>query len=262
VCSVSGNTLSKLASGLCTVVATQDGTDFYTAASMSRDIPIGATAAPALTFLSGYNTWANGTALTTKESGVVETPERNVWWCPDCSMATSGDGNSFTFTTTSGDPPAADWASSRALFWIHAANLKELNPAGDTLAGVRIDAQAALNFNLAQNAEWFGTGANGVNIEMFLGHFNLKNGKDACNVTLKATLTPTAAAATNYSIGLRDGFALAESCGLAGLDLWSELQDYPVSRIKFSAVEPNGKAKGAAGNYQTQYTLSGAITFQ
>lgn len=256
VCSVSGNTLTKLANGLCTVVATQDGGDYYASPTMSRDIPIGTGKAPPLTFLSGYKD-----VDTTKEAGAIG-KDGNQWWCADCDRSVSGDGSSFTFTATSNEPPAAWWASSRARFWIHAASLTDLSAITNTPFGVRIDAQSALKFNLAQNAEWFSTGTNGVNIELVLGHFNLNNGKDACNVTLKATMRPTAAAATNYSIGLRDQFTISETCGLTGLDLWTELQDYPISRIRFSAVEPNGKVKSAAGNYQTRYTLTGPIIFQ
>jgi hypothetical protein len=130
----------------------------------------------------------------------------------------------------------------------------------DTGKGLRIDAQEALKFNLTQNAEWFGAANNKFNVELGIGHFNLKDGK-ACNVILKATVQPTAAAA-DYTLGLKDKFAISETCGLTGLDLWNELQDYPIGEIKFSAVQPNGQVASSDGSYQTQFKLTGPIIFQ
>lgn len=255
VCTVSGNTMSKIADGLCTVVATQDGGEYYASPTMKRDIPIGTASAPELTFLTGYTD-----VNTTKQLGTVG-QSGNQWWCADCERTVSADGSSYTMKAMSNDPPGDWWASQRAQVWMFAANLKELSTIANTPFGLRIDAQAALKFNLAQNTEWFSTGANGMNIELFLGHFNLKDSKP-CNVTLKATIKPSTAAATNYSVRLKDQFTISEDCGLAGLDLWTELQDYPISQIKFSVVKANAEVKTPGSNYQTQYTLTGPITFQ
>jgi hypothetical protein len=81
-------------------------------------------------------------------------------------------------------------------------------------------------------------------------------------VALKATVQPAAADATDYSVGLKDQFAFSETCGLSGLDVLNEVQNYPVLEMKFSAVQPNGQVKNAASKYQTQFKLTGPIYFQ
>ena len=250
VCTVSGTSVSKLADGLCTVKATATGDDFWADQSVEKSIPIGTGMAPELTFLSTFKFLSSFPIQ-------IGHAENNDWWCADCTLIgpKPDDGSFFTFSST---PP--DWAPNHASFTIYGGGMKAGNGAsflpsttGNEFRGTRIDAQAALKFNLAQNAEWFGTGKNGVNVELLLGHFNL-NGGNACNVTLKATVTPTVAASTNYSVGLKDKFAISETCGLTGLVLWDEVQDYPVIGVKFSAVTPYAP--------KTDFTLSGSITFQ
>jgi hypothetical protein len=87
-------------------------------------------------------------------------------------------------------------------------------------------------------------------------------------VSLKATVKPTAAAATDYSVGLKDKFALNQTCDLTDLDLWTELQTYPVIEIKFSPVRPQGETGTMSNDVppKTQYvsamTLTGPIYFQ
>jgi hypothetical protein len=250
VCTVSGTSVSKLADGLCTVKATATGDDFWADQSVEKSIPIGTGMAPELTFLSTFKFLSSFPIQ-------IGHAENNDWWCADCTLIgpKPDDGSSFTFTST---PP--DWAPDHSTFTLYGGGMKGANGAaslpsttGNEWRGTRIDAQAALKFNLAQNAEWFATGKNGVNVELLLGHFNL-NGGNACNVTLKATVTPTVAASTNYSVGLKDKFAISETCGLTGLVLWDEVQDYPVIGVKFSALTPYAP--------KTDFTLSGSITFQ
>ncbi|MTV38512.1 hypothetical protein [Duganella radicis] len=263
VCSVSGNALSKLANGLCVVTATQSGDDIFESVKLDRSIPIGTEKAPALTFLSGYQDTS-----TTKEQGSIGTysgSNADGYWCGGswCGSAVSADGGSFSYfySIQPADPVGLNgyWG-----FTMMAGTLKEMNKGTDTLLGVRIDAQAALKFNLAQNSEWLSTGKNAINVDLYLGHYTLKDGKD-CNVKLRAVVTPTQAAATDYSIGLRDKFTVNESCGLTGLDLWNELQDYPIAKIEFSAVNVNTTVSStgtAAPTFTSKLTLTGAISFQ
>lgn len=263
VCSVSGSTLSKLANGLCVVTATQSGDDIFASVKLDRSIPVGTEKAPALTFLSGYKDTA-----TTKELGSVGTyagSSADGWWCGGswCGSAVSGDGGSFSYFYSI---QPADPAGLGAYygFTMMAGTLSAMASGTDTLTGVRIDAQAALKFNLAQNSEWFSTGKNAINVDLYLGHYALKDGKD-CNVKLRAVVTPTQAAAADYSVGLRDKFTVNEACGLTGLDLWSELQDYPISKIEFSAVNTNTTVSStgtAAPTFTSKLTLTGAISFQ
>jgi len=139
---------------------------------------------------------------------------------------------------------------------------------------VRVDAQANLKFRLAQNAEWFATGSNKINVDLILGHFVLAGGKDACNVKLRAVVTPTAAAATDYEISLKD-FSFKDinadndkdkgTCGLSNLVVLNELQDYTISKIEISAVSVNTSVSVTTPTdptYPTEITLIGAITVQ
>jgi hypothetical protein len=84
-----------------------------------------------------------------------------------------------------------------------------------------------------------------------------------CNVTLQSMFTPTAAAATDYSVGLKS-FTIVESCGMTGLDPWIEMQDYPISKIDFIADSSNVSVvlPGTTSTVRTRGTLTGPITFQ
>lgn len=261
VCTVNGTTLTKVANGMCTITATAKGDDYYATMTVDRNIPIGTATANPLTFLTGYKDGQHS------NEGVIGRPG-NQWWCPEaCDEKVSSDGKSFTYSVTWGAPPQpSDWDYSYApQFFLFAPGLTESNldtdsgyPVGDfrpSALGLRIDAQAALKFNLAENTGWFNSTNNRFNVELGLSHFNMKDGK-ACHVMLKATVQPTAAAA-DYSIGLKDKFAISETCGLSGLDVWNELQDYSIAEIKFSAVQPNGTS-----GYKTAFTLTGPIIFQ
>ncbi|MCS0580091.1 hypothetical protein NX784_00650 [Massilia pinisoli] len=244
VCTVSGSTLTKLDNGMCAVTATTVADDFAAAGLKTINIPIGTALPTALTFLSGYKD-----GDTTNEGGGIG-HHGNWWWCDSCDKSTTSTDLSFT---SQGTDPAKE------TFWIHAAGLKAgasdgiaLNQGGDTLNGPQIDIQENLKFNLAVNPEWVATGNDGIKIDLVLGHFNLKGG-NACNVTLTTTLKPTVAAATDYSLNLKDNFSISEACGLAGLDMWNELQSYPVSMIQFTQVAPMNGSK---------MVLSGPILFQ
>jgi len=266
VCAVSGNSMVKVANGICTITAAQAGDDIFAPAASVKNIPIGTATSPALTFLSGYTDSAH-----TAEGGAIggsAGSNMNGWWCNgSCTTTVPADGSSFAFgfNLKLDQPNDGSWIGGYWGMYVLPAGLADLNKAGDTVSGLHIDAQAAMKFNLAQNLEWFNSSDNKVNVDLILGHFALKNGKDACNVTLRAVLAPTAAAATDYSLGLKDKFTISESCGLTGLDLWNELQDYPISKINFGADSMNVSVSStglAKPTYPSQLTLAGPITFQ
>jgi hypothetical protein len=266
VCTVSGTTLTKVGNGICTVTATQAGDDFYAEIKSEKNIPIGTATSPALTFLSGYKDISH-----TKEGGTINGyagADANGWWCAgSCTTTVPADGGSlaFSFDLNLKQPGASG-------YWqldMFAANLNDVAKGADTLSGLRIDAQSAMKFNLAQNPEWFSSSNNKLNIYLTLGHHVSKPDQDPtkpasdCNVTLKATVTPTSAAATNYSVGLKDQFTISDSCGLTGLDLWNELQDYPIAQIRLEAASPNFTvATAGTTTYETKATVSAPITFQ
>ena len=285
VCSVSGETMTPLADGICTVTATQAGTDIYAVGTADKNIPIGTEKPAKLNFLTGYkDSRGDNDGFATNEGGRLGHPGNNMWWCLNCEEAVSNSGNTFTHTASWDTPPhVGDWNYNAALFTLFGPNINgaDLWADSDTFGyrgginaftlptatpkGVQIEIEGALNFNLAQNPEWFGSSDNTFNVELFLGHFNPSQ-KDseghACNVTLKTTVKPTTAAATDYNLNLRNQFAISESCGLSGLDIWTELQAYPVVEIKFSAAKSNSDVANSAGKYVNQFTLTGPIYFQ
>jgi len=293
ICSVSGNTMTPLANGLCTVTATQAGNDTYAATIVDKNIPIGTELPAKLNFLTAYDD-----SNSAKEGGVGHAG--GFWWCFDCTHNVSSDGTSLTFAGTFDSPPAG-WQYDHAAFELYApgiaatdlwyaSNTSPANPnegngayrAGVSAAafstpsatpkGAQVDIQGNLHFNLAQNPEWFNSTDNRFSVEIFLAHFNtsklLDSDGHACYVSLKATVKPTTAAATDYSIGLKDKFALNQTCDLTDLDLWTELQTYPVIEIKFGAVTPQGETTTLSNDtppkpkYVSAMTLTGPIYFQ
>lgn len=270
VCTVSGSTLTKVANGMCTVTGTQPGDDIYATTSVVRNIPIGTAQADPLTFLTGYKD-----ASHTNEQGAIGgsgLTSENGWWCNGlCTTTVASDGSSFTFDFTATLPKAPDgrWIGSGFDMYALAPTLPDLVKGADTTIGVRIDAQAAINFNFAENPEWFSSSDNKVNVKLILGHYvavpdsdPTKPAKD-CNVTLQSQFTPTAAGPTNYSVNLKS-FTVVEACGLTGLDPWIELQDYPISKVDFAADSANVSVPlpGTTATVRTRGTLTGAITFQ
>jgi len=170
----------------------------------------------------------------------------------------------FDFTATLPTAPDGRWIGAGFDMYALAPTLSDLAKGADTNAGTRIDAQAAIKFNFAQNSEWFASSNNKVDVKLILGHhaFVGTDNKD-CNVTLQSVFTPTSASPTAYSIGLRE-FTIVESCGLTGLDPWFELQDYPISKIDFAADAANISVplSGTTTTFRTRGTLTGPITFQ
>ena len=271
VCSVNGNSFLKLANGLCSITATQEGGDIFVTTSVVKNIPIGTEKARELVFLTGYS--ADGSS--TKEGGSVGTyagSNLDGWWCGDpewCASTVTGDGASFSYSykMQPKDPhhPNSDgWMGGYWGFSMLAGGLKDLVKTGDTTTGVRIDAQAALKFRMAQNAEWFATDNRKVNVDLILGHFVLKPDNSACNVKLRAELQPLAVAATDYAVSLKT-FNFSETCGLQDLVVLNELQDFAIAKVEFSAVSVNTTVSSTPMDYPTyptQLTLTGGITFQ
>jgi len=290
ICSVSGTTMTPLANGMCTVTATQAGNDTYATLTADKNIPIGTELPPKLTFLDTYNDDPNTTGGGVGHAG-------GFWWCFDCAHTVSSDKTSLTFSAVYKDNPPAAWQYDHGSFKLYGPNImatdlwfptnsptnekngtyrdgvsaSAFTPPLATPKGAQVDIQGNLHFNLAQNPDWFNSADNSVNVEIFLAHFNtnkLDSNGNACYVSLKATVKPTAAAATDYSVGLKDKFALNQTCDLTDLDLWTELQTYPVIEIKFSPVRPQGETGTMSNDVppKTQYvsamTLTGPIYFQ
>jgi len=282
VCTVSGNTMTKVGNGLCSIKA-EVVDDIYAPGTIIRSIPIGTAQAAAVTFLSGYKDQGH-----TNENGGIGgggfTSESG-WWCEGsdagthgsshCTTTVAADGSSFAFdfTVQLGTAPDGRWIGAGFDMFALGPAVSDLAKGADTTAGLRIDAQGGITFNFAENDEWFSSSNNKVNVNLILGHHAMvPDGTDDkgnpktkdCNVTLQATFAPASAAPTQYSLDLKKDFKISEACGMTGLDLWTELQDYPIAKIDFAAVSSNISvpASGTTTTFRTRGTLTGPITFQ
>jgi len=279
VCTVSATTLALVSRGQCSITASQAGDgDYAAAAPVTVTFAVGDAPPPVLTFASGYQS-----TTSTIEGGGVSTyagSNKDGWWCSDpnwCSSSINTDGSAFTFSysiqpSDPNHPNSDNWMGAYFGFQIFAPGVTAFSSTGNTTAGLQIDKQSTLRFQLAEDPVWYGTIASNahnadVKVTLVLGHFALKasNNNSACNVALQAILTPSSASVQGYEIQLGSFSAFSESCGLAGLEAATELQTYPVVQIKFDAATTNTSASTTTPtnpSYPTALTLSGAITFQ
>ena len=285
VCTVSGATLTLVSRGVCSITATQPGDANYTAApSANVSFNVGDTPPPVLTILSGFKSTSS-----TIEGGSVDGyagSNMDGWWCfnsqwspsgtpaPRCASALGTDG-SFTFSYSILIDPAHPnndgWLGAYFGAEMMAAGVGSISSTGNTTTGVQVAKQTTLKFNLGENTEWFGTigpkdpathNAD-VKVTLVLGHFALKNG-GACNVAVNSTFTPTAASVQPYEMQLSGFTSFSETCGLT-LNAATELQTYPIVKVKFDAVQANTTVSRTPApnlNYPTEITLSGAVTVQ
>jgi hypothetical protein len=286
ICSVSGNTMTPLANGMCTITVEQDGNDYYMPAlltdettlgkamalAMSKNIPIGTEKPAMVNFLSGYKDGDHTIEGLIGHAG-------NQWWCDGCDRSVSSDGSTFTFTSTFDKAPQASeyYKASFQLFatgigdndvantdTVYRATVKDdpfLVPDPASPKGARVDIQTALHFRLAENPEWFGSANNQVKVEMFLAPTKKADGS-VCRMVLQSTVQPTAAAATDYTISFKDNFTFSEACGISAPDVATYVQLLPVVELRFSAVQPNGQVANAASKYVSQFMLTGPVYFQ
>lgn len=190
------------------------------------------------------------------------------WWCNGwCEASISEDGSSLSGTYTFKAPlPYSDgrWWRTWTEIDVYAPKISNLLSDRTTWDGMRIGAQGALNFTLSQNQEWFDAGERNVELDLFLGHYQKKANGDNCNIKLRRNFTPSSPAPTKYSFKLKE-FTIAESCELTDLDVWNELQDYPIVFIRFAPSAGNKSVQSytaPAPSYPTTFTLTGPITFQ
>ena len=147
-------------------------------------------------------------------------------------------------------------------------------PLSDTAdsTGVQINGQTAIKFKLGQNAEWFGTATNKFAVDLTLGKRYVVGG-NTCRVQLRTIVTPTAAAATAYTVAL-SAFSVVQDCAQGGLTVASALAASPISQVSFqgaaggAALSAGGQTTGAnlsvaaGGVYPTTLVLVGGIAFE
>ena len=145
--------------------------------------------------------------------------------------------------------------------------------AGQDAAGVQVGSRTQLKFRLGQNEEWFNSGTSNFMIVMDLGKRYVVGGND-CRLQLRRVVTPTSAAAADYSIPL-DSFALVQDCAGAVTSVSGALAASPISQIAFQgvggsiALSDGTRTSGANlsvpngdGRYPTTLVVVGGITIE
>ncbi len=250
VCSVAGTTLQTLADGLCLVTATQAGSDYVNAVSVTKTIPVGTAEGPALTFASGYKPNDIGR---TAENGKIG------WYASDSNQTTvAADGSTRTFTMTK-QSSAPDFGGYYGLVF-SATGVDDLVKGANTDVGTRIDAQKAIKFDLQMNPEMVAAQKTKLRVWLYLGHY-----ANNCNVILEKFMTPVfttpVQGVQEQSVDLKS-FTVSNSCGLPALDVWNELQNYPISKIEFNVPDINNKVPNAGTDIYTTAVTTGKITFK
>ncbi|MDE2393948.1 MAG: hypothetical protein KGL43_23355 [Burkholderiales bacterium] len=281
VCTVTGTMLTLVSAGQCTLTATQSGNASYAAATPVTD-GFTVAAAPAtvstLTFSSGF-----AAANLTVEGGSFGGYSGSNLDGYNCGApAACGSGGSFTPTVTAANsgfyyyyqtpsPAAGEYVG----VFVQAPGLTTgISGSADT-PGVQIAGQTTMKFSFGENPEWFASATHNFGVMLTLGKHYTTSG--SCNIKLLAVVTPTAAAATNYSIPL-SSFAVTQNCAVSTLTVAQALAMAPISQIDFqgdggAAALPtvNGLTTGAnlsVANtasppvYPTTLVVNGAITFQ
>ncbi len=145
-----------------------------------------------------------------------------------------------------------------------------LSATGDS-PGVQINGQTSIRFKLGQNAEWFSTTTKNFAVDLTLGKRYVVGG-NTCRVQLRKIVTPTASAATAYTVAL-SGFSVVQDCAQGGLTLASALAGSPISQVSFQGagggipLSAGGLQSGAnlsvaaGGVYPTTLVLVGGVSF-
>ena len=261
VCSLSGLTLTSLAEGKCVVTATQAGTDYFTPMSKDINIPVGNFELPPLNFASGYK--PTGTSRTL-EDGATDTYHEHPF-----TFDVAPDGSTFTFTMTkqANGPGFGGYYGYR----VFAPGLLKMVEGNNTTKGVQIEGQEKINFSLSMNPEMIEAGKTKLRVWLILGHYNKRvpswdptGQPQDCNVTLEKFFTPTfttPGVMQEQSLDLRS-FSISENCAAGNLDVWNELQSYPIGKIEINVPDINNQTPDAGTNIYTTSVTMGSINFK
>ncbi len=285
VCTVNGNTLTAVASGTCTVTASQPGdANYAAAASVAQTISISNTNSGTpgqIVFSSGFTnsmTTLNGGALVSY--GGSDQDGYNCTNTPGVSQCGSGSGAGTSPATSSAyayyqtfKPITGGEYDGLSIFAPGVTTLSSTtNTSGLTLAG-----QTSISFTFNANQEWVtATGTPHVLVELTFGNL-YNNSGTACNAQMQTVFAATGGAtATQYTIPL-SAFSLTQNCGTATLTATAALAQ-PIARIDFqgdgaaAAITINGITSNSnlttasAGSsppvYPTTVVLTGPIAFQ
>jgi hypothetical protein len=145
-----------------------------------------------------------------------------------------------------------------------------LSNTGDS-PGIQINGQTSISFKLGQNAEWFSTSTRNFAVDLTLGKRYVVGG-NTCRVQLRKIVTPTASAATAYTVAL-SSFSVVQDCAQSSLTLAAALAGSPISQVSFQGagggipLSAGGLQSGAnlsvaaGGVYPTTLVLAGGVRF-
>jgi hypothetical protein len=275
VCTVSGTTLTLVAGGTCSLTASQAGNaSFAPATPVIRTFTVTGGGAPAdLVFSTGL-------ASTTRtieggEVGGFSGSNVDGFGCkPPAACGGGGEfptavtaANSYFFYFYQTPTPATDLFTG--IYLLAPGVVGPLSDAVDH-AGVQINGQTSIKFKVGQNAEWFGTATNKFAVNLQLGKRYVAGG-NACRLVLRTIVTPTAAAATEYTVPF-SAFSVVQDCGQA-LTVAQALAASPITQVTFQAgaggpaQSAGGQSTGAnltvavGGVYPTTLVVVGGISF-
>jgi hypothetical protein len=276
VCTVSGTTLTLVAAGTCNLTANQAGNaTFAPAPAVIRTFTVTGGGAPAdLVFSTGL-------ASTTRtieggEVGGFSGSNLDGFNCGAPAQCGGGGesppavsaADSYFFYFYQTPTPATDLYTG--IFLLAPGVVGPLSDAIDH-PGVQTNGQTSIRFKVGQNTEWFGTANNKFAVNLQLGRRYVAGG-GACRIQLRTIVTPTAAAATEYTVPF-SAFTVVQDCG-QGLSVTQALAASPITQVTFQAGAGGaGQSVGAQstganltvavnGVYPTTLVVVGGISFQ
>jgi hypothetical protein len=276
VCTVSGTALTLVGGGSCSLTATQGGNATYAPAPpvVQTFAVTGGVIADAV-FSTGFA--AGNRTVEGGELGGFSGSNLDGFNCNGDPAWCGGGGDtvpgvaaaaSYFFYYYQTPAPATDLYMG--IYVLAPGVTGGLNPNGDT-SGVPINGQTSIRFKIGQNPEWFGTATNKFAVNLELGKRYVAGG-NTCRLQLRAIVTPTAAAATEYTVPFT-AFSVVQDCG-QGLTVAQALAASPVSQVTFQAgaggpaLSAGGQTTGANlsapvnGFYPTTLVLVGGISFE
>ncbi len=297
ICSLSGNVLTAVAAGACTITASQAGNSQYAAAtSVPQTVTIAnAVATPTpVVFSSGFTATANqgglgGATLDGGGFGGYSGSDLDGYSCSPGVLATNAGGSneycagqafagtgpatsSAYYFYQSSVPPSAEYIG----LFIQAPGVTAISTTADT-AGVQLTNQTSMSFTFNPNPEWLAQTNHNAIVLLTLGKLYSGN----CHIKLQSVFTPTSANPTLYTIPL-SSFIVGQNCAIGSLTPTSVAAALaasgggPLVQVDFqgdgggAAITPPTTTQASSANftnpvngvYPTTVNVTGAITFQ
>jgi hypothetical protein len=233
-----------------------------------------------LTFSSGFA--AGNRTVEGGEFGGFSGSDQDGFFCSGADPSRCGGGGETTSAVPAADsfffryhnyqaPTTAGSAVYLGVYVLAPNVVAPLSDAADS-PGVQISGQTTVKFKLGQNAEWFGSANNKFAVDLTLGKRYVVGG-NACRVQLRTIVTPTAAAASAYTVQL-SAFSVVQDCAQGSLTVAAALAASPITQVSFqgaaggAALSAGGQTSGAnltvanGAAYPSAVSLVGGIKFE